>query len=345
MVILHQHISAASLLSALVIIMAVSSIALYCFSPDAVDAGSVPKNKMQVAATRTRFDAYLQQIHQDRYSNITSGTGRIFVAANLYNSERVLANMAAQLLVLADIMGSDRVFISIYENGSTDKTKDILLTLRYNRVVFLNDIFFCLPDIFELLHQSRVHSAHLTCAEDFEIQHGALAFYDTWVSRDILGHAFKSRYQEIAQDGNALVSQLYNRPFQVQCCWNGLAVIDARVFEGPAAIRFRRSAPKECSASECSLLCNDLWAAGYKRAVVVPRVKVSYDIATRDQLRQPVYFPHDAPFSDQNHPPKVEFKPGPKAVYCHPLNNPGSRTPDGPASFVALESGTQDESI
>ncbi|KAJ1931833.1 hypothetical protein GGF37_007257, partial [Kickxella alabastrina] len=326
-----------------------------------------------------------------RYSNITSGTGRIFVAANLYNSERVLANMAAQLLVLADIMGSDRVFISIYENGSTDKTKDILLkfrdmlgilaiphkivtdskprktsnhrieymaelrnraldplyqqALRYNRVVFLNDIFFCLPDIFELLHQSRVHSAHLTCAEDFEIQHGALAFYDTWVSRDILGHAFKSRYQEIAQDGNALVSQLYNRPFQVQCCWNGLAVIDARVFEGPAAIRFRRSAPKECSASECSLLCNDLWAAGYKRAVVVPRVKVSYDIATRDQLRQPVYFPHDAPFSDQNHPPKVEFKPGPKAVYCHPLNNPGSRTPDGPASFVALESGTQDESI
>ncbi|KAI8320665.1 hypothetical protein GQ54DRAFT_246300, partial [Martensiomyces pterosporus] len=253
---------------------------------------------------------------------------RIYVAVNLFNNERVLPNMATQLLAFADMLGSKRVFLSIYENGSTDRTKEILrefkralrilgiphrivadekprpalyhrieymaeirnraleplagLGTRFDKVVFLNDVFFCLTDLMELVYQSQLNSAHLTCAEDFESKHGILAFYDTWVSRDILGRAFKGQPQNIADDIGALLGQLRNWPFQVQCCWNGVAVIDAQVFRGHNATRFRRSAPGECSASECSLLCNDLWTSGYRRAVVVPRVKVAYDIKTRD---------------------------------------------------------------
>ncbi|PIA17328.1 hypothetical protein COEREDRAFT_92019 [Coemansia reversa NRRL 1564] len=207
---------------------------------------------------------------------------------------------------------------------------------KYSRIIFLNDVIFCLPDLLELVHQSLTYQAHLTCAEDFEIHNGILEFYDTWVSRDLLGRAFKSRYQNIADDGTALIGQLHNRPFQVQCCWNGAAVLDANVFRGNNALRFRRSSPGECSASECSLLCNDLWEAGYQRALVVPRVKVAYNIKTRDLLRQPSNFPRDVPFHDQD-PAKMIFKPGPATVYCNPLNSKGASVPEGPASLIELK--------
>ncbi|KAJ1966009.1 hypothetical protein GGI12_000383 [Dipsacomyces acuminosporus] len=314
-------------------------------------------------------------------SRLPSDSLRVFVAVNLYNNEHILPNMATQLLAFADLLGSDSVFLSIYENGSKDGTKDILRQFdraleilriphrivtdeqprpsRYHRieymakirnraleplgkggvgfdkVLFLNDVFFCLTDLMELVYQSQLNNAHLTCAEDFELRYGILSFYDTWVSRDILGHAFKGQYQNIAKDVSAMAGQLNNRPFQVQCCWNGMAVIDAQVFQGSNATRFRRSAPGECSASECSLLCNDLWRRGYRRAVVVPRVKVSYDIKTRDQLRAPYNFPRDAEFNDKKHD-HVVFRPGPKHVYCHPLDGVGTRSPDGPAHFVPL---------
>ncbi|KAJ2812530.1 hypothetical protein GGI24_006661, partial [Coemansia furcata] len=228
---------------------------------------------------RAGFEEYLQTIHRDihnenlqtycsldnfseafvafaeqRYRNITNGkTEPVFVAANLHNSEKVLPNMAAQLLALADTLGHRRLFISIYENGSNDRTKGILKqfnetlnalgiphsiiaddtpkpehihrieylakvrnraieplyssSTRFGRVAFINDMFFCLTDLLELAFQSQVHSAHLTCAEDFELKHGSLTFYDTWVARDILGHAFKKHPFNIADDATAKVAQ------------------------------------------------------------------------------------------------------------------------------------------
>ncbi|KAJ2299816.1 hypothetical protein IWW55_004083 [Coemansia sp. RSA 2706] len=317
---------------------------------------------------------------EHRYRNISDNPGHTFIAVNLFNSEHVLPNMATQLLALAEMLGRKRVFISVFENGSTDNTKPILRVFErtlaelgiphkivadndqrpqmyhrieymaelrnraleplyahnaYSRVVFLNDIFVCLPDLAELLYQSQFHRTHLTCAEDFDTRHNSLEFYDTWVSRDMLGQAFKSRHQNIAEDSAALIGQLHNRPFQVQCCWNGLAVLDAQVFSGSNALRFRRSGPSECSASECSLLCNDLWRAGYQRMLVVPRIKVAYNVETRDRLRQPLNFPRDTPFGDQA-PRAITFRPGPKTVYCNPLNGVGTSVPDGPASQAEL---------
>ncbi|KAJ2735408.1 hypothetical protein IW152_001634 [Coemansia sp. BCRC 34962] len=342
----------------------------------------VNNEDLQTYCTQDNFGSGFVASAEQRYRNITSGgIEPIFVAVNLHNSESVLPNMAAQLLALADTLGHSRLFVSVYENGSRDRTKEILnrfnktltalgilhrvvadnmpkpehahrieylaslrnLALKplyssstaFGRVVYLNDMFFCLTDLLELVFQSQIHSAHLTCAEDFELQHGSLAFYDTWVARDILGHAFKKQPFNIADDSAAKVAQMKNRPFQVQCCWNGMAVIDAKVFYGKNALRFRRSIADECSASECSLLCNDMWATGYRRAIVVPRVKLSYDIVTRDLLRKPFNYPRDVPFSD-GQSKQIAFRPGPKTVYCHPLNGNGARNPDGPASFIPL---------
>jgi alpha-1,3-mannosyltransferase len=72
-------------------------------------------------------------------------------------------------------------------------------------------------------------------------------------------------------------------PVQVQSCWNGIAVLDPAPFYQPKRVRFRmaRIAEGECSASECSLICNDYWEAGYGRILMVPRVKLAYDRVRR----------------------------------------------------------------
>ncbi|KAI8341803.1 cryptococcal mannosyltransferase 1-domain-containing protein [Chlamydoabsidia padenii] len=54
-------------------------------------------------------------------------TPKLFIAANLYNNEGIVEHWATQLYKLAQWAGPDRAYISIYENGSTDKTKSMLL--------------------------------------------------------------------------------------------------------------------------------------------------------------------------------------------------------------------------
>jgi alpha-1,3-mannosyltransferase len=65
-------------------------------------------------------------------------------------------------------------------------------------------------------------------------------------------------------------------PFQVFSTWAGLAVLAATPFLEPHRLRFRRSDGwwDECAASECSLIANDFWKAGWGRVQVVPSVQV-----------------------------------------------------------------------
>lgn len=65
----------------------------------------------------------------------------------------------------------------------------------------------------------------------------------------------------------------------MQSCWNGIAVMDPAPFYTPPHVKFRmaRITEGECSASECSLIANDYWEAGYGRILMVPRVKLAYD--------------------------------------------------------------------
>ncbi len=50
------------------------------------------------------------------------------------------------------------------------------------KVIFMNDIFFCADDIKELLHQSYIQKSDLTCGLDFDTSDG-VGFYDTWYVR------------------------------------------------------------------------------------------------------------------------------------------------------------------
>ena len=257
---------------------------------------------------------------------------KYFFAINLYNSFDVIPDLFATLFRVAAILGYHNVFVSIYENGSSDQTKALLrifdaLTksvgmrvmirtsmrtrgafnhrieylaevrnaafvplheLRdsegeyFDTIIFMNDILPCVDDLLELIWQSRRNNAGITCAADYMYHEeiGSPVFYDNWVARDINGTALENApFERIFH--HVPSSQRWQRhlPIQVQSCWNGIAVLDPAPFYSPPHVRFRmaRITEGECSASECSLICNDYWEAGYGRIMMVPRVKLAYD--------------------------------------------------------------------
>lgn len=109
---------------------------------------------------------------------------------------------------------------------------------------------------------------------------GHPVFYDNWVARDINGTALENAPFEVVfhhPDSNERWQR--HLPVQVQSCWNGIAVLDPMPFYTPPAVKFRMAniLDDECSASECSLICNDYWQAGFGRIMMVPRVKLAYD--------------------------------------------------------------------
>lgn len=75
-------------------------------------------------------------------------------------------------------------------------------------------------------------------------------------------------------------------PIQVQSCWNGIAILDPAPMYTVPHVQFRMAklSAGECSASECSLICNDYWNAGYGRIIMIPRVKLAYDKVRRLDL-------------------------------------------------------------
>ena len=106
------------------------------------------------------------------------------------------------------------------------------------------------------------------------------------MSRDINGTALENApFEAIFHDPLSSERFQMHLPVQVQACWNGVAVLDPAPFYAPPYVSFRMAnlVDNECSASECSLICNDYWEAGYGRIVMVPRVKLAYDkVRTRE---------------------------------------------------------------
>lgn len=105
-------------------------------------------------------------------------------------------------------------------------------------------------------------------------------FYDNWVARDINGTALENApFESIFHQPHAQERFQRHLPIQMQSCWNGIAIMDPAPFYAPPHVKFRmaRITEGECSASECSLISNDYWAAGYGRILMVPRVKLAYD--------------------------------------------------------------------
>lgn len=95
---------------------------------------------------------------------------------------------------------------------------------HFQKVLFINDIFFCADDLRELIYQSYRHHADVTCATDFDVAEPSndpqLGFYDTWVARDVRGEAFTKRpADDFVKDPFSALRLHAGLPFQVSCCW------------------------------------------------------------------------------------------------------------------------------
>ncbi|TFY81524.1 hypothetical protein EWM64_g2486 [Hericium alpestre] len=342
--------------------------------------------------------------------DLSSGEHKYFFAINLYNSFDIIPDMFATLFRVAAVLGYQNVFVSIYENGSTDQTKALLrifdaltrsvgmrVTIRtsqrtrgafnhrieylaevrnaafvplhelrdteneyFDTIIFMNDVLPCVDDLLELIWQSRHNNAGITCAADYMYNDeiGSPVFYDNWVARDINGTALNNEPFESVFQHHAS-SERFQRhlPMQVQSCWNGVAVLDPAPFYSPPHVRFRmaRITEGECSASECSLICNDYWETGYGRILMVPRVKLAYDrrvfdiihpqrrnlTAIRGYVRlgglpdnprtdpqdRSWFGPHDRLFTEEESE-AIDFVPGPDHVWCWGWDGAGDL--DGP---------------
>ncbi|KAF6745481.1 capsular associated protein [Ephemerocybe angulata] len=323
---------------------------------------------------------------------------KYYFAINLYNSFDVIPDLFSTLFRVSAILGYHNVFVSIYENGSTDQTKALLrifdaltrsvgmrVVIRtstrsrgafnhrieylaevrnaafvplhelrdaegeyFDSIIFMNDILPCVDDLLELIWQSRKNNAGITCAADYmyheEIQ--APVFYDNWVARDINGTALENApFEKIFHHPQSSMRFQKHLPIQVQSCWNGIAVLDPAPFYSPPHVKFRMAkiTEGECSASECSLICNDYWEAGYGRIMMVPRVKLAYDSRVYDIIHparrnltairgytrlgglpddprtdpqdRAWFGPHDRLFTEEE-AQALDFQAGPEFVWC-----------------------------
>ncbi|KXN84583.1 Alpha-1,3-mannosyltransferase CMT1 [Leucoagaricus sp. SymC.cos] len=160
---------------------------------------------------------------------------------------------------LAEVCNS--TFVPLHELRDTEGE-------YFDTIIFMDNIFPCVDDLLELIWQSRKNNAGITCTADYMYHNdiGAPVFYNNWIARDTNGTALENApFERIFHHQES--SQRFQRhlPTQVQSCWNGIAVPDPAPFYPPPYVRFRmaRITKGKCSASECSLICNDHWEAGY----------------------------------------------------------------------------------
>jgi alpha-1,3-mannosyltransferase len=94
---------------------------------------------LAAAQTLTKLTApscQLTKWHLERYAPIINSTSSIFLALNLLDAEYVMPTFLQSLSTLLPLMGPSRLFISITENGSKDRTPALLRILARMLRVF-----------------------------------------------------------------------------------------------------------------------------------------------------------------------------------------------------------------
>ena len=150
------------------------------------------------------YNSVCKDVDHDRYTKLKKL--KWYVAINLHNSEDVIPFLTINIQKLIEF--NPNLFLSIYESGSSDKTKPMLKKLKeslnirheivlgneyltgdmnridflvdkrnkalkfiskdYDSILFINDIFFCINDILELEYQRILNSAGIVGGMDYE---------------------------------------------------------------------------------------------------------------------------------------------------------------------------------
>lgn len=142
---------------------------------------------------------------------------------------------------------------------------------KFEKLLFINDVYLCLDDIIELIYQARFQNSDITCGFDFERDgREDTKHYDIWVSRSISGNLLRDVSAHEAFYKDPLSRDRYNAglPIQTFSCWGGMALINTAPFY-KHGVRFRSGKEGECRSSECLYLSKDFWKLGYGKVLMV----------------------------------------------------------------------------
>ncbi|PWY73059.1 hypothetical protein BO70DRAFT_114983 [Aspergillus heteromorphus CBS 117.55] len=167
--------------------------------------------------------------------------------------------------------------------------------MRYDRILYLNDVVFDPLDVLHLLFSTNINRAgraqyRAACAVDFT---NAFKFYDTYATRDLDGYGIGLQFFPwFTTAGHGLSRQdvlAGKDAVRVRSCWGGMVAFDARPFQRPESpVRFRADADLFFDGSECCIIHADIQDPPSRQAIAIaepadtgiymnPFVRVAYE--------------------------------------------------------------------
>ncbi|CAK1361229.1 hypothetical protein CB0940_03378 [Cercospora beticola] len=149
--------------------------------------------------------------------------------------------------------------------------------LKFDKVLFLNDVVFDNHDIQTLLHTNEGEYG-AACSLDFS---KPPSLYDTFALRDIDGKEPLMQTWPFFGNGKSRKALKNSKPVRVKSCWNGMVAMPAEAFYGGyRSLNFRALpdslADSHLEASECCLIHADSPFSTWKGVYLNPNVRVGY---------------------------------------------------------------------
>lgn len=229
--------------------------------------------------------------------------GNVYIAANIIDANLITGAWGESLKDLVDLIGKDRVYVSIYGgptaalktleskldcdnslvseeddpidlnalphitlSGGEQRIKRIAflaevrnkaleplntLDKTFDKVLFINDVFFSAADAARILWGTNVNAQGVSeykaaCAMDFI---NSWKYYDTFATRDFEGYSMGLPiYPWFSNEGNAFSRRdvLAGRDaVRVKSCWGGMVAFDARYLQRDLSSTIKASATRE----------------------------------------------------------------------------------------------------
>ncbi|GES59679.1 alpha-1,3-mannosyltransferase CMT1 [Aspergillus terreus] len=137
--------------------------------------------------------------------------------------------------------------------------------LKYDKLLFLNDVYFNPVEALQLLFCTNAHPRQTTpsyraaCAVDFS---NPFKFYDSYATRDLAGHGIGLPFFPwftTAGHGRSRRDVLAGRDaVRVRSCWGGMVAFNAWYFQKKYPVRFRAGDEVFWDGSECCLVHADM---------------------------------------------------------------------------------------
>ncbi|CAO3624386.1 unnamed protein product [Cunninghamella blakesleeana] len=284
-------------------------------------------------------------------ATLTSNQYKVYIAANLYNNENIIYNWTDQIKKLIQYFGENNIYVSIYENGSTDNTKKALKEFKeylldsdvhhtiltddkpaiskedsrilqlsklrnivlnplrkiqqdkddhynnndndgaklvYDKILFLNDIWFNWKDAVELIYSNN-GDYDAVCSMDFYGE-----YYDMFATREINGQWLGSGQYPYFEDLKSRQLLKNNELIPVYSCFGGMVSYNPIPFlmkkkgddggdkTSAFQLNFRpfwldHNPNHPLDASECCLIYSDMRKMDFTNIYINPKIKVAYD--------------------------------------------------------------------